>query len=268
MSRNPLDLSALTTILPTLLPPSSKALNSPQDALAALLHTAMIAVGYRLIGVDNSLVSRQDLHNVLPEEWAQKGPGYYTFRYKHEQSSLEFVVTVSMLGNDRIVVNAVALEVCSLRMLLYMTPLTRNRVTKPSLSTFLPKISSHRPFHVISVLPMLHLRPSFQINSPILYIKSKSKLFKNSPLVYTRKVMSSNQRITRQLRQAQKLPSHRDLNELLHHMPLIFLTVFLTIHTFLLRILFRLVVATSSLSHKIRLLHRRCFLLTEAMVCL
>jgi len=69
----------------------------------------MVAVGFRLIGIDDSLVARQDLNNVLPEEWSQHGPGNFTFRYKHEQSSLEFVVKVAKLGS-RTVINAIALE--------------------------------------------------------------------------------------------------------------------------------------------------------------
>lgn len=110
MSVDILDPAALTSLLPTLLPPSAKNLDSPQHALAALLHTAMAAVGFRLIGVDESLVARQDLNNVLPEEWSLLGPGSFTFRYKHEQSSLEFVVKVIKLGS-RTLVNAIALEV-------------------------------------------------------------------------------------------------------------------------------------------------------------
>jgi proteasome inhibitor subunit 1 (PI31) len=110
MSTDILDPAALTSLLPTLLPPSAKTLSSPQHALAALLHTAMVIVGFRLIGVDDSSVPRQDLNNVLPEEWSQHGPGNFTFRYKHEQSSLEFVVKVGKLGS-RTVVNAIAVEV-------------------------------------------------------------------------------------------------------------------------------------------------------------
>jgi len=49
------------------------------------------------------------LNNILPEEWSQHGPGNYTFRYKHDQSSLEFVVKVAKLGS-RTLLNAIALE--------------------------------------------------------------------------------------------------------------------------------------------------------------
>jgi proteasome inhibitor subunit 1 (PI31) len=105
-----LDPSALISLLPALLPPSTKKLNTPQDGLAALLHTAMVAVGFRLIGVDDSTAARQDLNNILPAEWSHHSPGNFTFRYKHEQSSLEFVVKVAKLGS-RTLVNAIAVEV-------------------------------------------------------------------------------------------------------------------------------------------------------------
>lgn len=110
MSTNILDPAALTSLLPTLLPPSAKLLSTAQHALAALMHTAMVIVGFRLISVDDSLVARRDQSNVLPEEWSRHGPGNFTFVYKHEQSSLEFVVKVAKLGS-RTVVNAIALEV-------------------------------------------------------------------------------------------------------------------------------------------------------------
>jgi hypothetical protein len=110
MTPDILDPSALISLLPTLLPPSAKKLNTPQDGLAALLHTAMVAVGFRLIGVDDASAARQDLNNVLPVEWSQHSPGNFTFRYKHEQSSLEFVVKAAKLGS-RTLVNAIAVEV-------------------------------------------------------------------------------------------------------------------------------------------------------------
>jgi len=49
------------------------------------------------------------LNNILPEDWAKHGPGSYTLRYKHDQSSLEFLLKVSKLGN-RTLFNAIALE--------------------------------------------------------------------------------------------------------------------------------------------------------------
>jgi proteasome inhibitor subunit 1 (PI31) len=108
---NILDPSAITALLPTLLPPNAKKLGCSNDGIAALLHTAMAAVGFRLIAVDDSSPALPELNNVLPEEWNKFGPGNYTFRYRHNQSSLEFVLKVAKLGG-RSLVNAIAVEVC------------------------------------------------------------------------------------------------------------------------------------------------------------
>ena len=110
MTKDILDPSALISLLPTLLPPSHKSLSSPQDAISALLHSIFAAVDFRLIAVDEVSPPSSTLANVLPAEWNKNGPGHYTFRYKHDQSSLEFVLTVSKLGG-RTVMNAIAVEV-------------------------------------------------------------------------------------------------------------------------------------------------------------
>ncbi|KAK0206805.1 PI31 proteasome regulator N-terminal-domain-containing protein [Desarmillaria ectypa] len=109
MSKDILDPAALLSLLPTLLPPSAKVLASPQDGIAALLHAVLSALSFRLVGVDDSTTSFSDSNNVLPVEWNIQTPGNFTFRYKHDQSSLEFLVKVSKLG-VRTVINAIALE--------------------------------------------------------------------------------------------------------------------------------------------------------------
>lgn len=110
MTVNVLDPAALCALLPTLLPQESKKLNSSHDGIAALVHTALSAVAFRLIAIDESSTSTSSASNVLPAEWNQHGPGNYTFRYKHEQSSLEFVVKIIKLG-ARTLINAIAVEV-------------------------------------------------------------------------------------------------------------------------------------------------------------
>ncbi|KAG6837978.1 hypothetical protein H0H93_008372 [Arthromyces matolae] len=104
-----LDPAALLALLPTLLPASSKILDSPQGAIAALVHSIFSAVAFRLIAIDESTSSASIENNSLPENWSNNGPGNYTFRYKHDQSSLEFVLKVSKLGS-RTLINAIALE--------------------------------------------------------------------------------------------------------------------------------------------------------------
>jgi proteasome inhibitor subunit 1 (PI31) len=111
MSSNILDPSAIVGTLPSLLPADSKVLQSPQDALAALLHTALTTLAFRLTSIDDDSSSTSQIaSNILPEGWNKNGPSHYTFQYKHDQSSLEFVIKVSKLGT-RTVFNAIALEV-------------------------------------------------------------------------------------------------------------------------------------------------------------
>jgi proteasome inhibitor subunit 1 (PI31) len=111
MAPDLLDPSALIATLPSLLPGEGKTLDSPQDAIAALLHTALIAVSFRLIGVDESTQSPLSVSdNILPAGWNKHGPGYYTLIYKHDQSSLEFLIKLTKLGK-RTVINAIALQV-------------------------------------------------------------------------------------------------------------------------------------------------------------
>ncbi|KAF7352897.1 hypothetical protein MVEN_01257000 [Mycena venus] len=68
----------------------------------------MTSLAFRLISIDDSSPAASSL-TVLPNEWNKDGPSHYTFRYRHDQSSLEFVVKVSKLGG-RTLINAIALE--------------------------------------------------------------------------------------------------------------------------------------------------------------
>jgi proteasome inhibitor subunit 1 (PI31) len=113
MTNDVLDAAAITQLLPGLLPASSKNLASCHDALAALFHTAMSAVGFRLVGIDELSPPSSTTIKVLPDKWDAHGPGHYTFRYLHDQSSLDFVMKVAKLGG-RTIVNAIAAEVCLL----------------------------------------------------------------------------------------------------------------------------------------------------------
>lgn len=104
---NILDSSSLLTSLPKLLP-GPKTLNHPQDALTALTHAVFSVLGFRLVGVDESS-SGTFPDNILPDIWNSQGPGSYTLRYRHEQSSLEFTIKVTKLGS-RTLVNGIASE--------------------------------------------------------------------------------------------------------------------------------------------------------------
>jgi len=109
-SSNILDPSALLSLLPSLLPLSSKSLSSQQDAIAALLHSMMSTLGFRLIALDESSEPNLPSPTTLPVDWNKNGPSHYTFRYRHDQSSLEFILNVIKLGG-RSLINAIAVEV-------------------------------------------------------------------------------------------------------------------------------------------------------------
>ena len=108
MTADILDPSAILDLLPSLLPQVK--LTSPEDAIAALVHSALTTLAFRLVTIDQAPTSES---NVLPAEWNKNGPSHYSFKYRHEQSSLEFLINVSKLGT-RTLVNAIALEVCHL----------------------------------------------------------------------------------------------------------------------------------------------------------
>ncbi|KZT43027.1 hypothetical protein SISSUDRAFT_1040918 [Sistotremastrum suecicum HHB10207 ss-3] len=103
-----LDAYVLLEKLPKLLP-SGQGLKSPQDALVALQHTIFTVLGFRLVSVDETSSPKEFPENVLSDNWSLHGPGSYTLRYKHDQSSLEFLLKISKLGG-RTLFNAIAIE--------------------------------------------------------------------------------------------------------------------------------------------------------------
>ncbi|CBQ73760.1 conserved hypothetical protein [Sporisorium reilianum SRZ2] len=119
-----LDPSALLHVLQQQLLPSTSSssseplLRNPADALAAMIHTIMTRLDFRLTGLseDDRLPSSQDdssssasTSNKLPANWNAKGPDHYCFRYKHHQSSLDYLIKIVKLGN-KAVVHGVALQ--------------------------------------------------------------------------------------------------------------------------------------------------------------
>jgi len=113
MTNNILDPSAILSLLPSLLPTESKSLASPQDGIAALFHASLTALSFRLTAVGDSSPQPSLSNNTLPANWNSNGPGHYVLKYRHEQSSLEFIINIAKLGK-RTVINAIALEVSAL----------------------------------------------------------------------------------------------------------------------------------------------------------
>lgn len=110
MTSDILDPAALVDQIQNLLPSSSKKLSSPHDGIAVLVHAAFAALGFRLVATDDVSPARPHPGNVLPDDWNTVMPVDRTFRYSHEQSSLEFVVKTMKLG-QRTLINAIAVQV-------------------------------------------------------------------------------------------------------------------------------------------------------------
>ncbi|KIK95501.1 hypothetical protein PAXRUDRAFT_11405 [Paxillus rubicundulus Ve08.2h10] len=109
MATNILEPAALTTRLAAQLPASNKTLKSPNDALAALVHAILSTLAFRLIAIDDTSPPRSFPSNVLPSDWNTRESVDYTFRYRHEQSTLEFLVKIIKLG-QRTLTTAIAVE--------------------------------------------------------------------------------------------------------------------------------------------------------------
>jgi hypothetical protein len=177
MANNVLDPSALVGLLINLLPPTSKILTSPHDGLAALVHTAFSALSFRLIATDDTSSAKEHPNNVLPDDWNTKGLVDRTFRYRHDQSGLEFVVKVIKLG-QRTLISAIAVEV---RQLLWIqTVIIQNfRVTSLRLWMLRQTTLSRRRFTPMtqpSRMPPRWSTASFRPTvSRISYLSSSSK---------------------------------------------------------------------------------------------
>ncbi|KAK2735928.1 hypothetical protein FQN57_001068 [Myotisia sp. PD_48] len=70
------------------------------EAVALLGHACMLAVGFRLIGLGEG--NRMNPEGVLlPKTW--NATTTYSFMYSHSQSSMEYILKISRLGNNAIV---------------------------------------------------------------------------------------------------------------------------------------------------------------------
>ncbi|KAL2794923.1 PI31 proteasome regulator N-terminal-domain-containing protein [Aspergillus keveii] len=80
---------------------SDFSLKTPYEAVALIGHACMVAVGFRLVGLseDDTLDSPQA--PTLPAEWNATTTS--SFRYAHSQSSMQYLLKVSRLGNNAVV---------------------------------------------------------------------------------------------------------------------------------------------------------------------
>ncbi|GAA5987270.1 hypothetical protein JCM5350_008125 [Sporobolomyces pararoseus] len=85
------------------LSPSSTCLSSPSQVVLLLVHSIHSSLSFRLI---DPKPQQQD-KNELPRDW-EKSSSNNGFKYKHDQSSLEFIISVVDLGDKLLIVgNAV-----------------------------------------------------------------------------------------------------------------------------------------------------------------
>lgn len=105
---NPLSYPSLSKLMLASLPRESTTphLNTIWDAVALASHASMIALGFRLVGLgeDHRIEAYSDSSDTqpLPKEWNATN-GSYAFRYKHGESSMEFLIKVNRMGNKAVV---------------------------------------------------------------------------------------------------------------------------------------------------------------------
>ncbi|PGH29606.1 hypothetical protein GX50_07640 [[Emmonsia] crescens] len=77
-------------------------LKNPWEAIALIGHACMIAVGFRLIGLEeDQRIESQEPSSPLPKEW--NASSTYAFKYAHPQSSMQFLLKVSRLGGNAVI---------------------------------------------------------------------------------------------------------------------------------------------------------------------
>lgn len=106
-SGNLLAAPSLARIIRSSLPKdASPQIKNAYDAVALVSHAALLAVGFRLIGLgeDHKIDAQSDNTSVqtLPPEWNAHA-GSYAFRYAHSQSSMEYLLKVNRMGNKAVV---------------------------------------------------------------------------------------------------------------------------------------------------------------------
>ncbi|KAF2428343.1 hypothetical protein EJ08DRAFT_651114 [Tothia fuscella] len=102
----PLSADSLASLMAASLPKdTSPQIKGAYDAIALVVHAGMIAVGFKLkgLGEDHTIEAHSDSSSPqpLPSEWNSSNT--YSFRYTHNQSSLEYILKVNRLGNKAVI---------------------------------------------------------------------------------------------------------------------------------------------------------------------
>lgn len=100
---NVLSADSLASVMASTLPQDKTPhLSVPVDAIALASHAAMLAVGFRLVGLgDDDRIQATDPPR-LPQSWNANAPNY-AFRYAHTQSSMEYLLKVNRMANKAVV---------------------------------------------------------------------------------------------------------------------------------------------------------------------
>ncbi|KAL8840635.1 MAG: hypothetical protein Q9176_003748 [Flavoplaca citrina] len=92
---------------------ASPQIRDAYDAIALLANATMLAADFRLqgLGEDHTIATSSDTNDpqLLPPDWNASITSNYAFRYAHIQSSLQFIVKISRLGNKAII-NGLAID--------------------------------------------------------------------------------------------------------------------------------------------------------------
>ncbi|KAL5340267.1 PI31 proteasome regulator N-terminal-domain-containing protein [Aspergillus crustosus] len=82
--------------------PDAGSLKTPYEAVALIGHASMVATGFRLVGLDEDHTIESSSENPsLPAEWNTSSTS--SFRYAHSQSSMQYLLKISRLGNNAVV---------------------------------------------------------------------------------------------------------------------------------------------------------------------
>ncbi|KAL4864384.1 PI31 proteasome regulator N-terminal-domain-containing protein [Aspergillus spectabilis] len=82
--------------------PSESSLKTPYEAVALIGHASMVAIGFRLVGLgEDHTIERSSESPTLPAEWNASSTS--SFRYAHSQSSMQYLLKISRLGNNAVV---------------------------------------------------------------------------------------------------------------------------------------------------------------------
>ena len=104
---NVLSAASLSYIIRNSLPKDADPqIRTGHEAIAIASHASMLAVGFRMVGLgeDHKLEASSDREEPqeLPSEW-NANPGSYAFRYKHAQSSMEYLLKVNRMGSNTVI---------------------------------------------------------------------------------------------------------------------------------------------------------------------